>query len=147
MANEKTKDEIEQAKTIAKDYWLYSPYNQKEIAEKVGVSVQTIIKWREKGGWDELKSDLLKIADKRFRHYTKLLDLLTTKLDAEKIDVDELTKLYSLIEKTQVKSTELSDIEKTGLALIKYLDEVMPEKRDFYISFFRSFAEWYSNRR
>jgi len=140
----KTREELEQARLLAKDYWLNSPYTQKEIAERVGVSEQTISAWRRDGNWDSLKEGLLKIADKRFTHYLKLLDLFSEKLKAEQVDIDELTKLNALMEKISFKGTEPKDVEKVGLAMIRYLDEVMPHKRDFYIAFYRSFAEWYS---
>lgn len=147
MATKRTSEESEQIRIVAKDYWLYSPYTQKEIAEKVGVAEHTILAWRKTHGWDEQKEALLKIADKRFRHYVKLLDIFSTKIEQEEIDVDELTKLQSLIEKNSIKGTELSDVEKVGLSIIKYLDEVMPDRRDFYLNFYRSFAEWVNTRK
>ncbi len=143
----RNREELEQAKLLAKDYWLYSPYTQKEIAERVGVAEQTILAWRKEYGWDSLKESLLKAQDKRFRHYLKLLDLFSTKLEAQEVDIDELTKLQSLIERNSVKNVEPSQVEKVGLAIIKYLDEVMPEKRDYFINFYRSFAEWFANNK
>lgn len=147
MPNTKTKDEVEHCKAIAKDLWLYSPYTQNEIAEKVGISAQVIIQWRRKYGWDELKDKLLQATDKRIANYMKLLDLFTDKLQADNVDVDELTKLNALVEKNSVKGTEPSHLEKVGLLIIKYLDEFMPEKRDHYINFYRAFAEWYTQKR
>ncbi|GAB4129561.1 MAG: hypothetical protein Fur0027_14480 [Raineya sp.] len=147
MANRKTKEELEQAKQIAKDYWLYTNYTQKDIAERLDVAEQTIMAWRKESQWDKLKEGLLKIADRRFDNYIKLLDLFSNELSNEKVDVDKLTKLQSLIERNSIKNTEPGDIEKVGLGIIRYLDEVMPEKRDFYLSFYRSFAEWYSQKK
>lgn len=147
MASKKTKEELEQAKQIAKDYWLFTSYTQKEIAERLDVAEQTIMAWRKEHGWDKLKEGLLKIADRRFDNYIKLLDLFTQKLNAENPNIDELTKLQSLLERNSIKNTEPDAIEKVGLSLIQYLDEVMPEKRDLYLSFYKSFAEWYSTKK
>ena len=147
MANRKTKEELEQAKQIAKDYWLYTSYTQKDIAERLGVAEQTIMAWRKESDWDKLKESLLKIADKRFDNYIKLLDLFTTEMNKDNPDVDKLTKLQSLIERNSIKNTDPSDIEKVGLGIIRYLDEVLPERRDFYLSFYRSFAEWYAQKK
>ena len=131
-------------KRLAKDYWLYSPYNQQEIADKVGATTQTIGKWKEEDKWKELKTNLLKISDKRIANYCKMLDLFSQKLEESTVDIDGLTKLQSLLDKNAIKGTEASEIEKVGLALVKFIEERMPEKRDFYIDFYRSFAEWYN---
>lgn len=42
-------------KQAAQDLFVYSGRTQKEIAEMVGVSEQTIVRWKDEGKWEELK--------------------------------------------------------------------------------------------
>jgi len=39
----------------AQDLFVYSGRTQKEIAEIIGVSEQTIVRWKDEGKWEELK--------------------------------------------------------------------------------------------
>jgi DNA-binding XRE family transcriptional regulator len=39
----------------AQDLFIYSGRTQKEIAEIIGVSEQTIVRWKEEGKWEQLK--------------------------------------------------------------------------------------------
>lgn len=136
-------EELEFKKSQAKDYFLYTPYTLKAIAEKVKVSQPTIIAWRDKYDWQKLKDDLLRVADKRINSHIKLIDMFHLEVTKPEPDVDKLTKINALIEKTQVKGTTASDVERVGLAIVKFLDEKKPSKRDHYIEFYREFAQWY----
>lgn len=141
-----TSEERDFKRRQAKDYFLYSPFLQNEIAERVGVSVQTITAWKEDGGWAELKRKLLNTADKKIDSYCKLIDIFSALLEEQSPDIDKLVKTNSLIEKMQVRGASASDIEKVGMAIVKYLDERMPDKRDFFLGFYRGFAEWYDSK-
>ena len=43
-------------KLLAKELYLYTSLNQKEIAERIGVREQTLSGWVRAGGWEDLKS-------------------------------------------------------------------------------------------
>jgi DNA-binding XRE family transcriptional regulator len=51
----KTQKNKSEQKQVALDLYLYTPQSQKDIAEIVGVSEQTVCKWKEEGKWEELK--------------------------------------------------------------------------------------------
>ncbi len=140
------RESVEYKKKIAKDYYMFDTFSQKEIAGKVGVTEQTISKWKEEYKWEELRQETLKTADKAILNHAKLVDAFSKELEKDEPDIDKLTKLNALIEKTQAKNSIAGEIEKVGIAMIQFLEETMPEKRDFYLDFFRSFAEWYDKR-
>ncbi len=140
------RESVEYKKKIAKDYYMFDAFSQKEIAGKVGVTEQTISKWKEEYKWEELRQETLKTADKAILNHAKLVDAFSKELEKDEPDIDKLTKLNALIEKTQAKNSIAGEIEKVGIAMIQFLEETMPEKRDFYLDFFRSFAEWYDKR-
>jgi uncharacterized protein YjcR len=131
---------------LAKDYYLYSPYTQAEIAKRSGVSEQTLSNWIDSLGWKTLRDELMRVADQRIRQYAKLVDWMNRKLEEEDLDVDQLYKLQNLLDRNAPKQAEASAVEKVGIALIQFLDERMPERRDHYLDFYRAFAEWYGNR-
>jgi len=140
------REDNEYKKKLAKDYYLFGAYSQNEIAAKIKISPQTLSKWKEEYRWEELRQEMLRTADRAMLNYCKLVDAFSKELEKSEPDIDKLTKINALIEKTQTKNSIAGEIEKVGIAMIRYLEEAMPEKRDFYLDFFREFAEWYDKQ-
>lgn len=137
------RESIEYKKKLAKEYYMFEAFSQKEIAAKVGVSEQTISKWKEEYRWEELRQESLRTAEKAILNHAKLVDVFSKELQKDEPDIDKLTKINALVEKTQARNSIASEIEKVGVKMIQFLEETMPEKRDFYLDFFRAFAKWY----
>lgn len=97
----------EQKKELAYMYYMRG-VQQKEIAEKVGVSRNTISAWVRDGGWDTrraaktvTRSELVK----------KMLQDLNDKLDSQNWTADEIIKVAAAIEKLDKQTNIVTIIE------------------------------------
>ena len=92
-------------------YLLYmQKVPQKEIAERVGVSQQTLSKWKETGGW-ELKRVARTVS--RDQIINKVLMKLNEMLDSgEEVNADEFSKASNQLKKLQTGCTidDIADI-------------------------------------
>lgn len=57
MAKKSSPDKIDK-RSIARTLYLEGSYTQEELAEKMGVSRQTIIRWAREDSWQELKASV-----------------------------------------------------------------------------------------
>ena len=108
-SNNMAKQDIqqEQRKDLACMYYMQG-MSQKDIAEKVGVSRNTISAWVREGGWDTrraaktvTRSELVK----------KMLQDLNDKLEAGGWTADEIIKVASAIEKLDKQTNIVTIIE------------------------------------
>jgi len=124
MAKELT---IQQKKDWAKLLFTRENLSQKEIAERVGVSAQTVCKWVKDGLWDELKVSITITKEEQLKNLYRQLSELNKAITsrdsgaryATTAEADTISKLAGAIDKME------TDI---GLADI--------------ISTFRSFLDW-----
>ena len=106
MAN-KQDIQQEQRKELACMYYMQG-VSQKDIADKVGVSRNTISAWVRDGGWDTrraaktvTRSELVK----------KMLQDLNDKLESDNWTADEIIKVASAIEKLDKQTNIVTIIE------------------------------------
>ena len=112
-----TRKEAEQKKELARLYYMQGEQMQ-SIAEKVGVSANTIGKWAETGGWKEKKAGMNitrpEIVNKNLILISRLLDRLNNEdidlKDVGKI-VDQISKLAAAIERIDKKANVVDAIE------------------------------------
>ena len=112
-----TRKEAEQKKELARLYYMQGEQMQ-SIAEKVGVSANTIGKWAETGGWKEKRAGMNitrpEIVNKNLILISRLLDRLnnedTDRKDGGKI-VDQISKLAAAIERIDKKANVVDAIE------------------------------------
>ena len=112
-----TRKEAEQKKELARLYYMQGEQMQ-TIAEKVGVSANTIGKWAETGGWKEKRAGMNitrpEIVNKNLILISRLLDRLNNEdidlKDVGKI-VDQISKLASAIERIDKKANVVDAIE------------------------------------
>lgn len=97
----------EQRKDLACMYYMQG-LSQKDIADKVGVSRNTVSAWVRDGGWDTrraaktvTRSELVK----------KILQDLNDKLESEEWAADEIIKMASAIEKLDKQTNIVTIIE------------------------------------
>lgn len=125
-----TKKELESKKELARLYYMQGE-SQKSIAQKTGVSVVTIGKWVEKGGWEVKRagSNVTRpeIVNKNLILISRLLD----RLNQEEIDlkdvgkiVDQISKLAAAIERIDKKANVIDAIE-VFTALNKWMEQRM----------------------
>lgn len=112
-----TRKEAEQKKELARLYYMQGEQMQ-SIAEKVGVSANTIGKWAETGGWKEKRAGMNitrpEIVNKNLILISRLLDRLNNEdidlKDVGKI-VDQISKLAAAIESIDKKANVVDAIE------------------------------------
>lgn len=120
-----TKKEREQQREHARLLYMQGE-PQKVIAEKVGVSAQTITKWVAEGSWDQARaaSSITRpeLVNKILNSINLLLDDLSNDPSPEKTAAaaDKLTKFGATIERLD-KKTSIVDIIEVFMAFSKWL--------------------------
>jgi hypothetical protein len=111
-----TKKELESKKELARIYYMQGDI-QKTIAQKTGVSEQTISKWVDKGRWATLRAGVSitrpELVNKALGAVNKLLDQIYESNDPELISSlpDQLAKFASFIDKLDKKANIVSVID------------------------------------
>lgn len=152
MANKVSEEKKEFARVL-----YMSGEQQNIIAEKVGVSKQTVNRWVAEGSWDKLRAaknvTRPELINKVLRTIDKLLEKVLKSENDKDFDElgDKLAKLATVIEKSDKKASVVDVIE-VFLAVSKWLqhraqtdEELTPELlkainryQDLYVSEFLS---------
>lgn len=120
------KEEIEKKKSLARALYL-SGMEQKETAEKVGVSAVTVSKWCAEGKWKEARAakniTRPELVNKLLLTIDKLIEQVNASKDATMIAGlgDKLAKLSAVIEKLDKKANVVDAIE-VFMAFSKWLE-------------------------
>lgn len=134
----KTKKELEEKKEYARLLFMQGE-QQKIIADKTGVSAQTITKWVNDGGWQEQRAASIitrpELVNKLLLTINKLIEQVNESEDPEAINGlgDKLAKLSTTIERLDKKAS-IVDVVEVFMAFSKWLqfrmsfdDDVTPE--------------------
>lgn len=107
MAKGKTKQELESAREIA--FMLYmSSVSNKEIADRVGVSAQSLSKWVADGLWKEKRAAKTITRQELINKTLNQINDLLSDADSMKessATADKLSKLVAIIEKLDKKNS------------------------------------------
>ncbi len=139
---------------IAQILYLQGNLPKKDIADKVGVSAQTITKWAAEDKWDALKKNLLTGKKQRLSElYDELAEfnrmiadkegykIATSKeADARRkliTDIKELESKYSIAQTTQIaidfceflKPIDLALAQKVALLLQAFINELIDKQK------------------
>lgn len=120
------KEEIEKKKSLTRALYL-SGMEQKEIADKVGVSAVTVSKWCTEGKWKEARAakniTRPELVNKLLLTIDKLIEQVNASEDAAMIAGlgDKLAKLSAVIEKLDKKANVVDAIE-VFMAFSKWLE-------------------------
>lgn len=133
-----TKKELEDKKDYARLLYMQGE-QQKVIAEKVGVSAQTITKWVNVGGWAEQRAaqniTRPELVNKLLRTVDKMIEAVNDSDDPDAANGlgDKLAKFAATIEKLD-KHTSIVDVIEVFMAFSKWLqfqaefdDDITPE--------------------
>jgi transcriptional regulator with XRE-family HTH domain len=133
-----TKKEREEKKDYARILFMQGD-SQKVIAEKTGISAQTITKWVNGEGWQEQRAaqniTRTELVNKLLRTIDKMLESVNNSEDPTAINGlgDKLAKFSATIEKLD-KHTSIVDVIEVFMAFSKWLqfqaqfdDEITPE--------------------
>lgn len=118
-------------------YLLFSKENNtlKQIAEKVGVSVNTVSRWKKAEKWEELRKTLLTSRLEQLRRLYMQLDELNThimgkeegKRFANKAEADTLTQLTRSIQNLEKEMTA-AEVINIFIPFIQYVSKIDGEK-------------------
>lgn len=120
-----TKKDTQQKKELAKLYFMQGT-PQNEIAEKVGISKQTINKWVQDSGWSQQRAAQNITRSELVNKLLLTMDSLITQVQQSNDPKllaslgDKLSKLSSTIEKLDKKASVVNHIE-TFMAFGKWL--------------------------
>lgn len=131
-----TKKELEEKKDYARILFMQGD-SQKVIAEKTGISAQTITKWVKVDGWSEQRAAQSitrpELVNKLLRTIDKMLESVNDDPQAINGLGDKLAKFSATIEKLD-KHTSIVDVIEVFMAFSKWLqfqaqfdEEITPE--------------------
>jgi DNA-binding XRE family transcriptional regulator len=108
---------------------------QKEIAEKVGVSAQTITKWVAKYKWEKLKQSMLITREEQLRRLYMQLDELNTFIMnrdegqrfANSKEADSISKLAVAI-RTLESEANIADVVEVFKRFLNWMRSISPQK-------------------
>lgn len=121
---------------------------QAEIAERTGVSRQTVIRWIAAEKWDELKASVSMSSEEQIRSlYRQIIEINNTINDKEPgsrfanaKEADTIIKLTTAINKLQTEAG-IHDIVNVGAEFIDYLRRLDLEKAQEFAQLFNSFIK------
>ena len=120
-----TKKELEDKKDYARLLYMQGE-QQKTIAEKAGVSPQTVTKWVNTGNWSEQRAaqniTRPELVNKLLRTVDKMIEAVNTSDDPDAANGlgDKLAKFAATIEKLD-KHTSIVDVIEVFMAFSKWL--------------------------
>lgn len=124
---------IEQKKDYAQLLFVRERLTQKEVAQRVDVSEQTMVKWVREGGWDRLRKSLLVTKQQQIGVLYDQLETLTA-LTANRTPAILTNKEADLLIKytNSIKALEtelsLGEIVETMMKFCDYVRSVAPEQ-------------------
>lgn len=124
-----------QKKEWAKTLYIKENLTQAEIAGKVGVSRQTIIRWIKEEKWETLKTNLTLTREEQigmlYRQVTEINNAIAARSEGERFanskEADILGKLASAINKME-SEVGIKDICEVGTKFIEWLRPVDLDK-------------------
>jgi hypothetical protein len=135
-------------KVWAKQLFLKSPLNQKEIAKLIGTTPKTLCAWVKEGKWELVKSSLTITKEQELRRiYTQINELNNDielrpegKRYANSKDADVLSKLSATAKNLETE-TRVADVINVSIELITYLQDADPEKAKEFSNILDSFIK------
>lgn len=115
-------------KDLAKALFLQNQYTQKEIAEKVGTTPQTMTKWVGEENWEALRKSLTTTKAEQLAFLYDILAKMTEEgkkaLEdddpATNPDYDGISKISKAIERLE-KETNVGEMMQTGILFLSFL--------------------------
>ena len=138
----------QQQKEFARVLYMRENLTQAEIAERTGVSRQTVFRWITAEKWDELKASVSMSSEEQIRSlYRQIIEINNAINDKEPgsrfanaKEADTIVKLTTAINKLQAEAG-IHDIVNVGAEFIDYLRRLDLEKAQEFAHLFNSFIK------
>lgn len=139
---------IKQKKEWAKMSYLKEHLTQSEVAERVGVSKQTLCKWVKTEKWEELKTSVSLTREEQlgnlYRQVAEINKAIAARPDGERFatskEADTINKLAAAIEKME-KETGISDIISVSKGFLDWLRKTDIAKAKELSSYFDAYIK------
>jgi uncharacterized protein YdcH (DUF465 family) len=133
---------LKEKKEIAKLLYLKDNKSGTEIAEFVGVSVQTVSNWTTKGGWKKLKASYIATKDQQlmrmYNQLTELNDAIANKEEGKRYpdskEADAMNKIAAAIRHLETE-TSISEVIDVSIKFSNWLREQDPKVALEYIGY------------
>lgn len=137
-----------QKKEWAKTLYLKENLTQQEIADKVGVSRQTVIRWIQKEKWEELKTSLTLTRQEQignlYQQVAAINRAILERPDGERYatskEADILGKLAAAINKMETE-VGIKDICEVGTKFTDWLRAVDLDKAKDFVTLYDAFIK------
>jgi DNA-binding Xre family transcriptional regulator len=120
-----------QKKEWAEMLFLQGDISQKEIAAKVGVSENTITKWKDAGKWDALRKSMLTTKTEILRNLYNILDKINGKLKEEDsigdTKIADMYVKYTAAIKNLETETSVGQISEVARMFVNWLQTFDPK--------------------
>lgn len=137
----------QQKKEWAKLLFIKENLTQKEIAEKVGISQQTMTRWVNSERWEELKVSVTITREEQLRNLYRQLAELNKEIanrDGNRFpttaEADTITKLANSIEKLETE-TGLSEIQSTFREFLGWMRKFDLQEAQRLVTLFDEFIK------
>lgn len=138
----------QQQKEFARTLYLRENLTQAEIAERVGVSQQTVIRWVGAEKWDELKASISMTAEEQIRNLQRqVIEINNSILNRESgnryanaKEADTIVKLTTAINKLQTEAG-IHEIVGVGAAFVDFMRPIDLEKAQEFTRLFDAFIK------
>lgn len=101
------KNSLDKERELARLYYAQGD-SQKAIAERIGVSAQTVNRWVKDGNWEELRAAK---AISRKELVAKMLNKINERLESDNWTADEIIKAAAAVEKLDKKTNVVTMME------------------------------------
>lgn len=137
-----TKDQL---KDFSKLLYIRERLTQKEVANRAGVSEQTMSKWVNEGGWERLRRSLLVTKSEQIGRLYEQIENLTQSIQdgtgvADTKQADILTKLTAAIKNLETE-VSIGERVEVGMEFCDFVRQNAPEKSGEVVSLFDSFIK------
>lgn len=137
-----------QKKEWAKVLYVKENLTQKEIAEKIGSSRQSVNRWASEGKWEELKVGLTLTKEEQIKNlYRQVAELNKAILEREDgarfasvSEADTITKLSAAIKKME-SDTGIADIVSVGIKFLDWLRKADVDKAKEFAEYWDMFIK------
>jgi len=138
---------IKQKREWAQLLYTKEHISQKEIAERVGVSQQTLSRWVTKFKWDELKVSITITREEQLKNLYRQLSEMNKAISEREgnkyptaAEADTITKLASAIDKLE-SETGLNEILSTFKEFLNWLRKFNLEEAQRLVPLFDDFVK------
>lgn len=137
-----------QKKEWAKVLYVKENLTQKEIADKVGSTRQSVSRWISEGKWEELKVGMTLTKEEQIKNlYRQVAELNKAILEREEgarfasaAEADTIGKLSAAIRKME-SDTGIADIISVGIKFLEWLRKADVEKTKEFVEYWDLFIK------